>query len=145
MASAASGRISRPELGNTDFCNLIFHVSPAQSLDALLFGSRRRPKGWIYLYCNASPSNPNDSVDSQTCLSWNFWLDGFLYFIVLFLPPIFLHSSPDFLGSLLDFFPISTSRSTKKATDGTRLLDSLAAPLDLSAFFSGLLGVKSDK
>jgi hypothetical protein len=24
-------------------------------------------------------------------------------------------------------------------------LDSLAAPLDLSAFFSGLLGVKSDK
>lgn len=47
LASAASCRISGPKLGGIDFCGLIFCSGATQPLDALFFGSRRRPAGWV--------------------------------------------------------------------------------------------------
>jgi hypothetical protein len=52
-----------------------------------------------------------------------------------------LRSPAYVLGSLPDLFSIPTSGDTKKATDGNLLLDSVAAPMDLGVFFSGLMGI----
>jgi hypothetical protein len=56
-----------------------------------------------------------------------------------------LHSSAYVFGPLPDLFSIPTSGNAKKATDGTRLLASLAASLDLGVLFNDLMWIKPNK
>jgi hypothetical protein len=70
-------------------------------------------------------------MDSKPFLFGHLCDPSCVYFAPLFLPSFFLLAAIAAVGALPDFFSNPAFFHTKKATNGTCLLDSLVAALDL--------------